>query len=127
MYEVEEYITDFDGRQRDLLQFMYEFLMEQPGMRCKISYKMPFFIRKQQVCYLHAIKDGSVEIAFPRGHQLSNDQGLLESRGRKYIKGIRLEKLDSIPLEALHQVIQEAILLDDIPYTPPYAFKRKKP
>jgi len=34
--------------------------------------------------------------------------------------------LESIPLKALHEVIQEAILLDDIPYIPPYAFKRKK-
>ena len=98
MHEVEEYIMDFEGGQRELLNYLYEFLMEQPGMRCKISYRLPFFIRKQQVCYLHALKDGSVEIAFPRGHQLSDEQGLLESRGRKFIKAIRLQSLQSIPV-----------------------------
>jgi hypothetical protein len=87
---------------------------------------VPFFIRKQRICYLNARKDGSVEIAFLRGHQLSNDQGILKSRGRKFIKGIQLESMGSIPLEALHEVTQEAILLDDIPYIPDYAFKKKK-
>ena len=100
--------------------------MEQPGMSCKISYKVPFFIRKQRICYLNARKNGSVEIAFPRGHQLSNDQGILKSYDRKFIKGVQLDSMDSIPLEALHVIIQEAILLDDIPYIPPYAFKKKK-
>jgi hypothetical protein len=126
MYEVEEFILNFEGKQRDLLQFLYELLMEQPGMSCKISYRVPFFLRKQQICYLNPRKDGSVELSFIRGHQLSNEQGILEFRSRKFITGITLESIENIPLEGLHEVIQEAILLDDIPYTPPYAFKKKK-
>ncbi len=105
---------------------MDELLMDQPGMSCKISYKVPFFILKQRICYINPRKNGSVEIAFPMGHQLSNDQGMLETGGRKYIKVITLQHMDNIPLEGLNEVIQEAILPDDIPYIPPYAFKKKK-
>ena len=126
MDEVQEFILGYEGEQRDLLQFLYEFLMDQPGMSCKISYKVPFFIRKQRICYINPGKYGSVEIAFPRGHQLSNEQGILETGNRKYIKGITIPGMDKIPLAALHEIIQEAILLDDIPYIPPYAFKKKK-
>ena len=81
---------------------------------------------EQRICYLNPKKDGSVEIAFPRGHQLSNEQGILEDRDRKYIKGITMKSMAGIPMEALHEILQEAIILDDIPYTPPYAFKKKK-
>ncbi len=125
MEGVIDYIMMFEGRQRELLQYLHELLMDQPGMQCKISYKVPFYSLRQRICYLIARKDGSVEIAFPRGHQLSNDQGILETSGRKYIIGLRVSGIKEIPHEALHEVIQEAILLDEIPYTPPYAFNRK--
>ena len=126
MDEVQKYIFRYEGEQRELLQFLCDLLMDQPGMRCKISYKVPFFSIRQGICYLITKKNGSVEIGFPRGHELSNSQGILESADRKYIRGITLTSMDSIPLEPLHEVIQEAILLDEIPYRPPYAFKRKK-
>ena len=125
MEDVIEYIMLQEGRQRELLQFLHDMLMDQPGMHCKISYKVPFYSLKQRICYLNARKDGSVEIAFPRGHQLSNEQEILSSSGRKFILGLRVSSIPEIPHEALHEVIQEAILLDDIPYTPPYAFNRK--
>jgi hypothetical protein len=120
-----DYIMMHEGRQRELLHFFHDLLMEQPGMQCKISYKVPFYSLRQRICYLVARKDGSVEIAFPRGHQLSNEQGILEPSGRKYITGLRIKSIAEVPHEALHEVIQEAILLDEIPYTPPYAFKKK--
>ena len=125
MDDVQDFIMNYEGKQRDLLNFLYELLMDQPGMSCKIAYRVPFFKLKQRICYLNPRKDGSVEIAFPRGHQLSNEQGILETSGRKYIKGIVIAGMDEIPLDKLHEVIQEAILLDDIPYIPPYAFKKK--
>jgi hypothetical protein len=126
MDEVQDFIMNYEGEQHDLLNFLYELLMDQPGMSCKISYKVPFFILRQRICYLNPKRDGSVEIAFPRGHQLSNDQGILETYNRKYIKGVVIQGMDKIPIEKLHGVIQEAILLDEIPYIPPYAFKKKK-
>ena len=91
MEEVQKYIFRYEGEQRELLQFLYDFLMDQPGMRCRISYKVPFFSIRQGICYL-ITKNGSVEIGFP--------------------------------LEPLHEVIQEAILLDEIPYRPPNAYKK---
>lgn len=125
MDDVLDYIFKYEGEQRELLQFLYDLLMNQPGMHCKISYKVPFFSIRQGICYLITKKNGSVEIGFPRGHELSNSQGILESADRKYIKGITLSAMDEIPLESLHEVIQEAILLDEIPYRPTYAFKKK--
>ena len=126
MEEVHDYIYKYEGEQREMLQFLVDLLMDQPGMRCRISYKVPFFSIRQGICYLIAKKDGSVEIGFPRGHELSNSQGILETADRKYIRGITLSSMEKIPLEPLHEVIQEAILLDEVPYRPPYAFKKKK-
>jgi hypothetical protein len=46
---------------------------------------------------------------------------LLIFKGRKQVGGITLESIKDIPEEALHELIQEALLLDE---QLPYAAKR---
>jgi hypothetical protein len=66
---------------------------------------------------------GGIEFAFPRGNELSNEQGLLEERGRKQVRGVIFNKLSDIPWPALREILQEAIVLDE---TIPYKSYRKK-
>jgi hypothetical protein len=74
------------------------------------------------------VKKGGIEFVFTRGRELSNVQGILQSRGRKEVAGILLHTVEDIPLESLYEVIQEAILLDEtVPYKSPYFSSGKKP
>lgn len=122
MDTVQSFILEKTGTQKDLLQYFHRLLQDQPGVVSKIRYQIPFFYRKSWVCYLNPIKKEGVELAFLRANELSNEQGLLDFRGRKQVGGIIFYKTDDIPEEAVMEIIQEALLLDE---EVAYASKRK--
>ena len=69
------------------------------------------------------MKNNSIEFAFLRGNELSNSQGILDSKGRKQVFSVELTALSKIPIKELKEIIQEAILLDE---TISYVSKRIK-
>lgn len=125
MNEVDEYIERFEGDDHDIMRFLHDLMMDQPGIYCKIAFKIPFYYCKSWICYINPVKKGGIEFVFTRGAELSNEQGILKARGRKEVRGIHLNTIDDIPQESLYEVIQEAILLDEtVPYNSPF-FKTK--
>lgn len=123
MTDVEAYILELDDGQRTIMQYLYDLLMVQPQVAAKIRYKIPFFYRKSWICYLNPIKGSAIELAFIRANELSNEQGLLDFKKRKQVAGLTIYKIEDIPEDALLEVIQEALLLDE---TTTYASKRSK-
>ena len=103
--------------------YLHETLMSFPNITAKIRYNIPFYYRKSWICYLSPDKKGGVELAFTRGNELSNENGLLDSKGRKQVFGVTFEEVAGIPQQAMYEVIQEALLLDE---SKPYASKRSK-
>ena len=119
--EVEEYIDGFEGDDHKIMKFLHNLMMDQPGIQSKMTYKIPFYYRNSWICYINPVKKGGIEFVFTRGKELSNEQGILAGRGRKEVKGIHFNTAEDIPVEALHEVIQEAILLDEtVPYSSPW-------
>ncbi len=127
MNEVEEYIYGFEDERLELMKFLHDLMMDQPGINCKMAFKLPFYYGKSWICYMNPLKKGGIEFVFTRGKELSNVQGILEARGRKEVSGIRLNSLADVPRESLYEIIQEAILLDEtVPYSSPYFPNRDK-
>ncbi len=117
MNPVESFVYRYEGQQREIMLYFYQLLSEQPGVIAKISFGIPFFNRKSWVCYLNPKKDGSVELAFTRGNELSNHSGLLKAGNRKLVRGIVFNSLKDIPFDEINEIIQEALLLDEkVPY-----------
>ena len=123
MHEVEDFIYSYEGNQRAVMLYLHNLLLSYPHITCKISYKIPFYYRKSWLCYLNPTINGNVEFVFTRGNELSNIQGLLNTKGRTQVSGIEFKTDKEIPLESINEIIQEAILLDD---TKPYKAKRNK-
>ena len=71
---------------------------------------------------MNPLKNQGVELVFVRANELSNEQGLLDSKGRKQVAGIEITDLKDIELEGLREVFNEALILDEMV---PYASKRK--
>ncbi|MFP4506903.1 MAG: DUF1801 domain-containing protein [Cyclobacteriaceae bacterium] len=113
MEDIASFILEKKGQTKALLQYFHRLLSEQPGLTARIRYKIPFYYRKSWVCYLNPVKKGGIELAFLRGNELSNAQGLLNFRGRKQVAGIIFYKLNEIPEEAVMEIIQEALLPDE--------------
>lgn len=123
MSPVDDYIYRHEGQQRELLLQLHHLLTEELNLEAKIRFKIPFYFQHSWICYLNAQKDGGVELAFTRGNELSNDQDLLESKGRKQVRSLWIKSQDQIQDPVLEEVFQEALLLDE---TIPYASKRQK-
>lgn len=123
MEVVEDFIYHHEGQQREILLHLHQVLTEELNLSPKIRYKIPFYYNKSWICYLNPTKQDTVELAFTRGNELSNAQGLLDSKGRTQVFSIEITSLSDLQNEALQEVWQEAILLDE---TVPYASKRQK-
>jgi hypothetical protein len=123
MTEVEDYIYSFVDSQREILLYLHKLLAVELNLTDKLRFKIPFYYRKSWICYLNPTKNNTIELAFVRGNELSNAQGLLDNKGRKQVWSIELEKRTEIPIKELTEIIQEAILLDEMV---PYKSKRKK-
>jgi len=121
MTEVEGFIHQYEGEQREVMLFLHSLLEQELNLISKLQYKIPFYYRKSWICYMNPLKNGAVEFAFTRGNELSNSQGLLIDKGRKQVSSVEFKKVADIPDESLNEVIHEAILLDE---TVPYASKR---
>lgn len=102
---------------------LHNLITSFPGVSGKISYKVPFYYRKSWVCYLNPVKHNRVELCFVRGNEPANQQQLLQANGRKQVSGIMLTHADTLPLEAITELLQEAFLLDE---KIPYKSKRKR-
>lgn len=121
---VENYIANIeDNALRSLVEYLDKMLMMNPGVVSKIRYRVPFYYRHSWFCYINPLKEGGIELAFTRGNELSNMEGILEAHDRKQVQGIRLKPGEDFPEDIIHMVIQEALLLDE---SIPYASKRKK-
>lgn len=122
MSAVEIFIDEAEEPARSIMIFLHELLTNKLGLKPKIRYKIPFYDSKTWICYLNPRKDTSVELAFIRGNELSNAQGLLEPNGRKQIMGVNFTSLKDIHYESLMEVLLEAIELNT---STPYKSKRK--
>ncbi|MBL7979150.1 MAG: DUF1801 domain-containing protein [Bacteroidetes Order II. Incertae sedis bacterium] len=120
--EVDQFIDQYDGPQREVMIYLHHLLVSTYNLTDKIRYKIPFYYNKSWICYLNPLKNGVVELAFIRGNELSNYQGLLAHKGRKQVYGIEVSDLSKMPREKIVEIIQEAILLDE---TKLYGSKRK--
>ncbi len=123
MSAVENFIYDYEGTQREVMFYLHHMLTADFELTSKIRYKIPFYYRKTWVCYLNPSKQGGVDFSFIRGNELSNEQGILDFKDRKQVSSIELLTIDDIPHDALYEILQEALLLDE---TVPYSVRKKK-
>lgn len=119
MSKVETYISRQSDRQQSVLLWLHGYLTSFPSVSATIRYGIPFYDQTTWVCYLSALKNSHVSLSFVRGYELSNEQGVLKSKGRKQILSAEFESLESIPKQAIKEIINEALILDEtLPYKP---------
>ncbi|MFT7612738.1 MAG: hypothetical protein ACI9J3_001701 [Parvicellaceae bacterium] len=123
MISVKYYISSVSDKQRVILEYLDAVITEHPKVISKIRYHVPFYYLKSWLCYLNPRKDGSIDLSFIRGNELSNEQGILEARDRKQVRSLVFNDIKDVSEELLRNILQEAFLLDEIV---PYTSKRKK-
>ena len=114
MSSVEHYILGLDGPQRAISSFLHQHIKFKHELVSKIQWKIPTYYQRHLICYLNPIKRNGIELAFFRGTKLSNEQGLLAHKGRKLVAGIDIYNVEEIELELIDQIINEALILDQL-------------
>ncbi|MGB0167350.1 MAG: hypothetical protein ACPF8V_10910 [Luteibaculum sp.] len=99
-------------RELAMVNEIFGYLTALPGVRCEMKYGLPFFLKNSWVCYINPLKEGGLELAFPRAYQLSNEEGIIDFKGRKQVGGIYIGGISDLSNPKIYRVIQEAILLD---------------
>ncbi|NAS32750.1 hypothetical protein GTQ40_17350 [Flavobacteriaceae bacterium R38] len=122
MTEVENLIYQFDNSQKEIMLFLHHMLTNEYLLTDKITFKNPCYYKNSWICYLKPIKNEAIELAFMRGNELSNHQGILKSNGRKQLMSIEISEVKEMELDIIKEILNEAIYLDE---TKPYASKRK--
>ncbi len=123
MTAVNDFFFDLEENQKEIGLILHHLLESTPGISTKIRYRIPFYYRKSWICYLNPIKKGGIELAFTRANELSNYSGLLDFKNRKQVGGITITDPRDIPMDAIEEVLREAMLLDE---HIKYASKRKQ-
>jgi hypothetical protein len=108
-----DFFEKYQGATYAILHHLHALITSLPGVEGRLTYNLPFYYRNTWICYLAPQKDGSVEVGFTRGNELSNEQGLLDARGRKLVWSVVFRHVSEIPEETLLEVLQEALLVDE--------------
>lgn len=100
-----------------MYQLRNTILLAHPKMKERFLFNTAMFGVKNELCYFVVLKKNTgIEVGFHRGFQLSNEQGLLDSKKRKFIHGVTFKDLEDFKNNeaSFKEILQEAIILDDI-------------
>lgn len=100
-----------------MYQLRNTILHAHPKIKERFLFNTAMFGVKNELCYFVVLKKNTgIEVGFHRGFQLSNEQGLLDSKKRKFIHGVTFKDLEDFKNKeaSFKEILQEAIILDDI-------------
>ena len=95
-----------------ILELHKVLLSLHPAIEFNIKYGIPFYKKCKNICYLHPLKKGGIELCFVYGNQITDVHGILDNQGRKQIAGVVLMTLEEALDEKIIETIFQAIDLD---------------
>jgi hypothetical protein len=106
--------------QLELVETLRAFILEiAPDLREKLSYNVPFYKGRKNVCYIWpgAVPWGKqtfdgVILGFAKGYLLSDEHEYLKAENRKYVTSRKFTSLQEINFEILENLLNEAVFLD---------------
>lgn len=102
---------------RKLLLKAHYFLLESlPAFAtCLFKWKIPFYKLNRNLCYLNRHKD-HITLGFPQGYKLAPRPKILlgEADKLKQIRYLEIFKIEDLYSEITQQILQEAILVDEM-------------
>jgi hypothetical protein len=109
---VADYIDGLAPPEQAIVDYLCHLFVAYPGVRLQLKHRIPFICGRSWICYLNALKKGGVELAFIRGQAMDDPFGMLQSRGRKMVRGVAFLTLEAIPEEPVRVLFESALLLD---------------
>ncbi len=120
---MDDYISALPRPEQVIVRRLREIVLNaDPRMREQFSYGVPCFFRKRRICFIwpqsapYGPKDALASFGFCYGNMLSNEQGILKAEGRTQVYIVKYSALAEIDEGVLNEILQEAILVDELPF-----------
>ncbi|MDO1445258.1 DUF1801 domain-containing protein [Rhodocytophaga aerolata] len=117
---VKDLIANLPENEKKIILGLRNCILETaPMLREKLSYGVPYYYRKSRVCFIWpaSVPNGGltegVALGFCKGYLMSNEEGLLQSNGRKEVIAVHYVSISQINWPQVRQWIQEALIVDE--------------
>ena len=112
---IQDYILSLENLQHVELMDGAHNLIESlvPQIHSSIKWKVPFYEYGKHLCYLTPQKNKGIEICFVHGKLFSNEQGLLQNKKRKYVRGLQINSLEELYQDVVAEIILEAVTINE--------------
>jgi hypothetical protein len=117
---VEDLIADLPADEKKITMVLRNLVVETaPMLREKISYGVPYYYKKSRICFIWpaSVPNGGITegviLGFCKGYLMSNEEGLLQSNGRKEVFTVHYVSIAQIDQHQVRQWIQEASIIDE--------------
>lgn len=114
---VDIFLDEMEEPSRSLAILLHEVILSiDPELSATIKFQIPFYMHNKWVCYLNPLKKHEVELCFLQLKKEEDPFGLLQSRGRKMVRGLSLDAKDQpyeemVPWEAISFYVKKSIEL----------------
>ena len=124
MQEVEDLIASLPKDERIIAKRLRSIILDtDPHLQERLSYGVPYFFHHRRICFLWPTSlvpcgftkpvEEKVTLGLCYGNLLSNEQGLLIADNRKQVYIIKFSDPSQINDQAIREIIQEAVLVDE--------------
>ncbi len=118
MKTYEDFFYNLPESEKMIVSSLRRIVTESANFNEKISYNVPYYFRNSRVCFIWpaSVKQGppaGVVLGFCNGHLLSDPYHLLEKEHRKQVYWITFHTVKEIDENRLHEMIYEAVLVDE--------------
>lgn len=120
MRNADDFIADLPADEKSIVVALRKIVKNASDrLEEKLSYGVPYYYGYSRICFIWPASAGAITIdkgvilGFCRGHLLSNENGLLEGRGRKEVWDVIYEHPSQIEPAKIHETLMEAILVDE--------------
>ena len=105
-----DFYADLPDSQRATAEYLRDLILRaHPGISERLNWGVACFHLNRWMIYLNPLKSGAMDLCFFQGLLLTDEDGLLDSRGRKTIKSVVVAAPGAIREEALLALIYEAV------------------
>lgn len=123
MQDIEDFISILPRQEQLITRKLRSIILDaDPRIREQFSYGVPYYFRNRRMCFIwpatapHGPKGSVVSLGFCYGHMLSDGQGILKMEGRTQVSIVQYQSLREINETILMEVLQEAIMVDDLKF-----------
>lgn len=127
----DEFLDSQAREHRGLIYKIHKTVMvAHEEMKFDLSFNTPYYSCLDFLCYFGKIDKKGLEIGFAKGIFIKDESGLLDAKGRKYVKGITFRNMEDYldKEDNFLEILQKAIIINESAVYPTFrdmVFKKK--